>query len=52
MTCSSCRHVRAVTVTQAVRIGRRLVEWTLCVACLSADRRLDLALEQAQRAGV
>jgi hypothetical protein len=55
--CSSCGVEAVVMVTQRIAIGRRVVEWTLCVPCRRRERELgdergDAADRQAEKAGV
>ncbi len=57
MKCSTCNTSHAVTVTQSIKIGRRVVEWRLCVGCelrerAAGDERADAADVQAERARV
>lgn len=33
MTCADCRERRPVMVTESVTIGKRVITWTICMAC-------------------
>lgn len=39
MTCSTCGASRPVMLTHSIRIGKRLITWTLCVSCWRREER-------------
>ncbi len=56
MKCSSCHAEKRVMLTHTASIGKRKIEWSICVGCELAerkeqDKRAAMAVEQAERSG-